>query len=282
MQSLRWALCAVLVSPLLLAAGRLLSKHDQTAEQPRAGAIVLVPPHDPPPGQVAPLTRAPVVASRSAQLALARPTSRQFRRARSSRERDTCDEPAGGLPGLACAGRRRQRDDAACARPDEGHGDPGGAEADARAQRRSRSRRRRRRRSRRRRRRRRQRRSRCRRPRLRRPGRQRRRRRHRRHPTPPTPPATPPTPPVTPTPPTPTKPTSPPPVVTPPPTTNPGSGGTNSDSTRPGNGYGDHNHEHTGSNGNGNGHKDDDHGNGHQGDQGGSPSDPPCAKPKKK
>ena len=57
-----------------------------------------------------------------------------FRGARRSCERETCDEPAGGLPGLACAGRRRQRDDAACARPDEGHGDPGGTEADARAE----------------------------------------------------------------------------------------------------------------------------------------------------
>ena len=134
MQSLRWALCAVLVSPLLLAAGRLLSKHDQTAEQPRAGAIVLVPPHDPPPGQVAPLTRTPVVASRSAQLALARPTSRHsgVRVGHASEKHATSQlavyrvSPAPATGGSATTPRAHV--------PTTGRATPAATEADARSQ----------------------------------------------------------------------------------------------------------------------------------------------------
>jgi len=59
-QTLRWALCAVLVSPLALAAGRLLSKHDGTSAQALAGAV-LAPPHDPPPARAAPRGGGPVV-----------------------------------------------------------------------------------------------------------------------------------------------------------------------------------------------------------------------------
>ena len=76
MRSLRWALCAVLVSPLALAAGRLSSKQDSIREQPAAAssprevAVVLVPPHDPVPGGVGPLA-----AERPAQLAVARPAA---------------------------------------------------------------------------------------------------------------------------------------------------------------------------------------------------------------
>jgi hypothetical protein len=80
MQSLRWALCAVLVSPLALAAGRLSTKEDSIGEErvasssPREVAVVLVSPHDPVPGGVGPLVAAQAP-PRAAQLALARPAA---------------------------------------------------------------------------------------------------------------------------------------------------------------------------------------------------------------
>jgi outer membrane biosynthesis protein TonB len=78
MRSLRWALCAVLVSPLALAAGRLSSKEDSIRDEPVASsgprdvAVVVVTPHDPVPGGVGQLIEAPSAPPRAAQLALAR------------------------------------------------------------------------------------------------------------------------------------------------------------------------------------------------------------------